>query len=244
MGGGCGAAGEKLEGDAGTVREVGAGIEIVGHGVGVGGVPAVSAGILPLAGLIIEPLAGGAVIGGGSGGAQGGVAAVDKGAAEGGLVFQRATPVQPRFIGHEVPLAAAGGVKGAEIGLIALGEALLVQTGRILGVVSQHAHKIAAHEAHLGVAPIGEDDLVPVPAGGVLLGGDDADVVPFVEHDAAAAELHRGVLRTGAGADVHLVQIDVGLRAGAGQNGCDQTHQHQRQQQRREKTLGNIRFCR
>ena len=68
-----------------------------------------------------RPLAGGAVIGGGSGGAQGGVAAVDKGAAEGGLVFQRATPVQPRFIGHEVPLAAAGGVKGAEIGLIALG---------------------------------------------------------------------------------------------------------------------------
>ena len=74
------AAGKLLEGDAGAVRQVAAGIQVVGHGLAAGGIPV---------GLVLLPLTGLAVVGAGGGGAQGGaVVPVDKGTAQGGFVLQ------------------------------------------------------------------------------------------------------------------------------------------------------------
>ena len=164
--------------------------------------------------------------------------------AQGGLVFQGLLPVQAGLVGHKGPLAAAGGVQSTEVGPVALRKALLLQIGAVGAVVPDLGDEIAAHKADLGIAVVCKDDLVPVHAVAALLGGDDPDILAAVETDVLlAVKEYRAIGGAGTGANIDLVIIDIGLRAGARQNRGHHTHQHKTQQKSRYDAFYNISFC-
>ena len=164
--------------------------------------------------------------------------------AQSGLVFQSLLPVQAGLVGHKGPLAAAGGVQGPEIGLVALGKALLVQILAVRPVITDVGDEVAAHIAHLGVALVDEHDLIPVVPIAAPLHGDDPHVLPLVElNGIGAVKIHGAVPGAGAGADIDLVVIDIRIRSHAAQHGNDHARQKQQDQQRGNEPLDGIHFC-
>ena len=228
----CAVAGEDLKRHAGAAGQVGAGIQIIGHGFPAGGIPSR---------LILPPYSRLAVVCAGGRGAQGcAVAPVDQAHAQSRLYFQRVGPIQSRFVGHKGPLAAAGGIQRPEIGLIAPGKALFVQIGPVGAVVSDSGDEITAHKPHFGVPGIEENDLVPVRAVSAPLGVNDPHILAPVEHDATAGKLHRVILRAGTGAHIDLILVDIGILTGAGQRGAHKACQHEHQHKNGEEPLGEV----
>ena len=230
------AAGELFKGNAGAVRQVGTGVHIIGHRLPAGGIPAR---------LKLPPLSGGAIVSAGGRGTLGGVIGpMQQRPAQGGLVFQGLGPVQPGLVGHEGPLAAAGGVQGPEIGLVALGKALLVQILAVGPVITDVGDEVAAHIAHLGVALVDEHDLIPVVPIAAPLHGNDPHILAPIEQDGLGAiEQHGAVAGAGAGTDIDLVIVNIGVRAHAAQHGNDHARQKQQDQQRGNEPLDGIHFC-
>ena len=234
--GGVLAAGELFKGDAGAVHQIAAGIHVIGHRIPAGSVPTR---------LKLHPHASGAVVGAGGRGTLGRIIiAGNQRPAQGGLVFQGLGPVQPCLVGYKGPLAPAGGVQGPEIGLVALGKALLVQILAVRPVITDVGDEVAAHIAHLGVAFVDEHDLIPVVPIAAPLHGDDPHILPLVElNGIGAVKIHGAVPGAGAGADIDLVVVNIGIRSHAAQHGNDHARQKQQDQQRGNEPLDGIHFC-